>query len=83
MKLQPKKMIIKRLLIPILYVCILFSCSKTSYIEPSQESISFAIQGGELLDTIRADGEWEVGIAPQWVKVEIQDSILKCSVDEN
>ena len=62
---------------------VLCSCHKTTYIKPSKDTLSFPIQGGEILDTIRADGDWEVTISPEWVQIEIQDSILKCVVTEN
>ena len=62
---------------------VLCSCHKTTYIKPSKDKLAFPIQGGEILDTIHADGDWEVTISPNWVQIEIQDSILKCVVTEN
>lgn len=64
-------------------LCVLCSCHKTTYINPSKTTLTYPIQGGELLDTIHADGDWEVAICPEWVQVEIQDSVLKCVVGEN
>ena len=71
----------------VLLLCVVLgvfcSCHKTTYIKPSKDKLAFPIQGGEILDTIHADGDWEVTISPNWVQIEIQDSILKCVVTEN
>lgn len=62
---------------------VLCSCHKTTYIIPSKDTLAFPIQGGEILDTIHTDGDWEVTLSPDWVQIDIQDSILKCVVTEN
>ena len=70
-------------LLVILMLCVFCSCNKTTIIKPSKTSLTYPIQGGEMLDTIHADGEWEVVSSPDWMKIEKQDSVLKCVVEEN
>lgn len=67
----------------LLLLVVFCSCNKTTYINPSKDTLVYPIQGGEMLDTIHSDGEWEVTIFPDWVNVERQDCVLKCVVEEN
>ena len=73
----------KSYLLLLLALCAFCSCKKTTFINPSAETLSYPIQGGEETVTISSDGDWEVTLCPDWVKVEKQDSVLKCVVEEN
>ena len=73
----------KKTIFTLATLCLFFSCKKTTFINPSAENLSYPIQGGEKLDTIHADGDWEVKTCPDWLHIEKQDSVLKCVADEN
>ena len=67
----------------LLALCAFCSCKKTTFINSAKGSLSYEIQGGQIVDTISSDGEWQVESCPEWLKVEKQDSILRCVAEEN
>ena len=67
----------------LLSLCVFCSCKKTTFINPSSETLVYPILGGQKTDTIHSDGDWEVKTCPDWLHVEKQDSVLKCVADEN
>ena len=73
----------KSFLLLLTVLCFFCACKKTTFIKPSTDTLSYPIQGGEETVTISSDGDWKVTICPDWVKVEKQDSVLKCVVEEN
>ena len=70
-------------LLSLVAVIVLSACSNASYISPSEENVTFTIEGGEQRVTINADGNWEIKECPEWVKTEVQDSVLVIMTQRN
>ena len=74
------------MLILLMIVCMTFllgSCSKATKIDVSNDKVSFSKAGGEKGITVSADGGFDISDCPDWVKTELDDAVLKISVDEN
>ena len=62
---------------------VLTACGGATYITPDKESVNFALDGGEDIVKIDADGSWDIEECPDWVTTDTQDNILVIKTAKN
>lgn len=69
--------------ISVVALLVLTACGGATVITPMSEAVDFTIEGGENRVDVKADGSWKVKECPEWVKTEIQDSVLVITTARN
>ena len=77
------KSYINSLLMVVFMTFLLGSCNKATKIDVSKDKVSFSKDGGERSINVNADGGFDISDSPDWVKTELDDAVLKITVDEN
>lgn len=67
----------------ILLTVVLGSCKKATFIYSSEQVVQFPKTGGEKQITVSSDGSWNIENCPEWLKVEVKDSILMLNIGLN
>ena len=70
-------------LIGLVALLVLTACGGATSINPEKSAVDFTIEGGEETVNISADGSWDVAECPEWIKTDVQDSVLVIKIERN
>lgn len=63
--------------------CMLGSCKKAKNISVNESQVTFSVAGGEKSITVNADGGVDIQDCPEWLKANLNDSVLTFTVERN
>ena len=64
-------------------VLALSGCKKATHIYPSQYDVAFSKAGGKVELSVTADGRFDVQGCPEWLQVEVSDTMMVFTAQEN